>query len=142
MKESRLIGLDVGERRIGVALSDPLGHTAQPYITIENDEGAIPRIGELVSESGVGRVVVGLPLLLDGREGAQAARAREFASRLGEHLSLPVEMIDERLTTRQATSVISRSEGAGRKDRGATDRVAAALILQSYLDGHGVGTDA
>ncbi|MFH1151274.1 MAG: Holliday junction resolvase RuvX [Actinomycetota bacterium] len=142
MKKSRIIGLDVGERRIGVALSDPLGHTAQPHLTIENDDRAMRRICELASESGVGRVVVGLPLLLDGREGAQAAKAREFASRLGEHLSLPVEMIDERLTTRQATSIISRSEGAGKKDRGASDRVAAALILQSYMDGRGVDTDA
>lgn len=131
----RLIGLDVGEKRIGVALSDPLGHTAQPHVTIENDDEAIRRIGELASEAVACRVVVGLPLLLDGREGQQAGRARAFASLLGEQLSLPVEMIDERLTTRQAEAVISGS-GAGRKARkGAADRVAAALILQSYLDG-------
>lgn len=130
----RVIALDVGERRIGVAASDPLGTTAQPLETIDRDGDVITRIGALADELGADRMVVGLPLLMNGSEGAQAGSVKEFAEELREKTGLPVVYIDERLTTRQAKHVIGESGSKPKREGGAADRVAAALILRQYLD--------
>jgi putative Holliday junction resolvase len=129
------MGLDVGERRIGVAISDPLGQTAQPYETMGRDEKSISRLAELVLETGVQAVAVGLPLLLDGREGDQARRTREFASELSGAIEVPVHFVDERLTTREAEAVLKGVRMKRGRKREASDRVAAALILRAYMDG-------
>jgi len=134
VKQLILLGLDVGEKRIGVAVSDPLGTTAQPLETIERDEHATERIERIVLETGAGRLIVGLPLLMDGSEGAQARLVREFAETLADRLGAPVYFIDERLTTREAEGVLAGGvvRRGGRKS--ASDRIAAALILRSYMD--------
>ncbi len=131
----RIMGLDVGESRIGIALSDPLGKTAQPLDTIKRDDASIDRIEGLVREHVVQRVVAGLPLLMDGSEGAQARLVRRFTGELAERLEVPVVMVDERLTTREAESVLAGGRSKRGAKRAASDRIAAAIILRAYMDG-------
>ncbi len=131
------MGLDLGDKRIGVALTDPLGFTAQPFRVLGSRGMAqdIQAIGELISEYQVAQVVVGLPLNMDGTDSTRTGKVREIAGKLALRLSIPVMLADERLTTRQALQAL-REGGAGRKARKKNvDRVAAALILQSALDG-------
>jgi putative Holliday junction resolvase len=123
----RVLALDHGTARIGCALSDPSGTLATPLPVIEPPE---PRsVAELVAEHGVERVVVGLPLHLSGEEGSQAGLARSFCAELEALLDVPVEVYDERLTTRMAET--SRRQGAS----AAPDSLAAAHLLQAYLAG-------
>ena len=123
---SRTLALDFGETRCGVALSDPMGTIATPLAAIERPatRRGLDRIVRLVQEREVERVVVGLPLSLSGGEGPQAARTREWAARLAERVEVPVELRDERLTTRQA----ARSGGSASEDSRA-----AAHLLEAYL---------
>lgn len=137
--EGRLLGLDYGSRRIGMAVSDPLGITAQPLppIVREGDEKDIDAIAAAVREHGVGGVVIGLPLHLDGREGAQALKAIRFGEKIRERLGLPVATWDERMTTAQAERHLIAS-GVGRARRKEIrDSLAAVFILQSVLDFRG-----
>jgi putative Holliday junction resolvase len=122
----RVLALDHGSARCGCALSDPSGTLATPLAAVARpDEPAgLDELVRLVAERGVERVVVGLPLTLAGREGEQAGRARAFARALGERLGVPVELCDERLTTRLA----ERSGGAGD-----ADSRAAAHLLEGWL---------
>lgn len=131
----RLMGLDVGESRIGIALSDPLGTTAQPYETLAMDEGTVATLARMVEELEVERIVAGLPLLMDGTEGEQAQSVRGFIDRLSGAVGVPISMVDERLTTRQAEAILSSGRARRGERREASDRVAAALILRAYMDG-------
>ncbi len=131
-----ILALDFGQRRIGVAVSDELELAAHGLETIETDaEGSeLEHIAELVRERGVERIVVGLPINMDGSEGTQCHRARGFAKRLRRRLpGIAIEMVDERLTTAQAHRALSE-EGVtmGRRAR-RVDRMAAQLILTRYL---------
>ena len=123
---SRVLALDYGTARCGVALSDPSGTLATPLAAVERPgtRRGIARVAALACEREAGRVVVGLPLTLAGEEGAQAAESRAFAARLAELVRVPVELHDERLTTRQA------ERSGGRAD---SDSRAAAHLLESYL---------
>ncbi len=129
-----LLGLDIGEKRIGLAASDRLGKTAQPLDTIKRDDETLRRLSALVRERGVERLIVGLPLRMDGSEGAQARDVRSYAGELSSTLGVPVEFVDERLTTREAESLLSEAGAPRRVRRGASDRLAAALILRAYMD--------
>lgn len=122
----RVLALDPGEARCGCAVSDPSGTLATPLTAVERPatRKGLARLRDLARELGVERVVVGLPLNLRGEEGDQAARARGFASRLGELVDTPVELYDERLTTRMA------EVSGGRAD---ADSRAAAHLLESWL---------
>jgi putative Holliday junction resolvase len=144
MSGVRSLGLDVGSRRVGVALSDPDGAVAVGHGVIElptaDTAGADPAavldgaVTELVSEFDVDEIVVGLPLRTDGSEGPEATAVRHAATRLGELTGLPVALVDERFTTRIAHDA-GRAAGAnGRRRRGTVDRAAATLILQAHLD--------
>jgi len=136
----RLLSLDVGQRRIGVAIADPTGTIATPLMTIvrETREQDFAAIAEVVTKHEVGQVVVGLPLSLDGSESGQARTTKRVADVLQRRLSVPVVLWDERFTTVEAEAILlrTRSAGARRKarDRGEVDAIAAAVILQSYLD--------
>lgn len=130
----RVIALDVGEKRIGVAASDPLGRTAQPLETIKRDERFAERLEKLITELGAERLIVGLPLSMDGSEGAQAGAVRRFVKEIEGKLKIPVTFLDERLSSREADSLIAEGGRRPGRERGATDRVAAALILRAYLD--------
>ena len=132
----KAIGLDYGERRIGVAAGDPLGLTAQPLVVIERTSVAADtaRIADIVRRRGADTIVVGLPLQMDGSMGSQARRVRRFALRLGREIGLPVVLWDERLSTAEAERSLLAA-GERRSDRRAVrDSVAAAVVLQSYLE--------
>ena len=126
----RVVALDHGEARCGCAVSDPSGTLATPLETVARPDSrrGLAALVRLIEEQQAERVVVGLPLTLRGDEGPQAERAREFALRLGGRLSIPVELYDERLTTRMA-------ERAG--GDGDADARAAAHLLESWLAGAG-----
>lgn len=131
-----LLGIDFGERRIGVAASDSLGLTAQPVSVLERKSLAedIAHIAELARRRRARGIVVGLPLNMDGSAGPAARRARRFATALRRELGLEVELWDERLSTVQAERALIESHERRTRRRQARDEVAAALILQSYLD--------
>ena len=134
----RLLGLDVGTKRIGVAISDPLGLTAQnrSFITRADTKGTVEQLQELIDHHDVSRIVVGLPLNMNGSEGESARLARTFSRELERHLKLPVVMWDERLSTAEADRLMKEA-GLSRKKRSSRlDGMAAQLILQSYLDSH------
>jgi putative Holliday junction resolvase len=124
---SRVMALDYGHVRCGVALSDPSGTLATPMPVVERagTKKGLSRLADLVTSKGVDRVVVGLPLSLSGDEGPQAAETREFAERLARRITVPVELYDERLTTVQA----GRSGGSAE-----LDSRAAAHLLEAFLD--------
>lgn len=130
----RILALDVGKRRIGVAVSDPLGITARPHSTILRDKTSVEKIIAIVKELEVNRIVVGLPLHLNGTEGEQAADVRGFARKLMLAVS-PVEVAfqDERLSTVEAEERLSDRRGGWRKKKSHIDAFAAAGILESYL---------
>ena len=132
----RVLGVDPGARRIGLALSDEEACIASPHATLQarNAEHAAQMVCDVAREQGVRTVVVGLPLNLDGSDGDAALRARRFAKRLRELTSVEVVLWDERLSSQQADRALGDAGVRGRKRRGLTDRIAAALVLQSYLD--------
>ena len=134
----RVLGLDYGRVRIGVALSDPTGTIAQALEVIPHHGFAqvSARIRELVSAHQVDRIVVGLPRRLDGRERDEAAAVRSFARKLQSSVSMPVEFADERLSTVEAERVLISADARRARRRRVRDAVAAALILQTYLDRH------
>jgi putative Holliday junction resolvase len=136
----RILALDVGERRVGVAISDPTGALARPLQVLERGsrEKDFATIADLVAEHDVGLVVVGMPFSLDGTEGPQARRIASYAEGMADHLPIEVILWDERFTTAEAEEILrqSRSEKKRRRARssGELDAIAAAVILQSYLD--------
>jgi putative Holliday junction resolvase len=134
----RTLALDLGEKRVGVAVSDPLGITAQGQETLVRRGGRrdIEGVAELVRTHGAERVVIGLPLMMDGREGPAATRAREFAADLSATLGIPVDTWDERLTTAEVERVLISSGMRRSRRRDERDRLAAVVLLQSWLDAH------
>lgn len=131
----RILALDYGTKRIGVALSDELGWTAQPLETFERRtlDRDIGHIAALVGSHSVERVVLGLPLQLDGREGLAVQAMRLFVAKLEAGLSVPVVLWDERMTTKAAEDLLIAADVSRKKRKGAIDRIAAAILLQSYL---------
>jgi putative Holliday junction resolvase len=129
----RVMALDVGERRVGVALSDPSGTLATPHSVIQRRSKAkdFATVARLVTELDVERMVVGLPLTLNGEMGPQARRVTRYAQALARMLDVPVEFHDERYSTVTADALLVES---GRKRRVPIDAAAAAVILQDYLD--------
>jgi putative Holliday junction resolvase len=127
------MGLDIGDRRIGVALGDPLGIMASPLTIIEclDESTDIAAIINLIGQHQVRRVIVGLPISMDGSLGQQAGKVKTFVQELCRHTEVPVEFRDERLSTVSARR-LARAAGKTRSVR--HDAVAAALILQGYLD--------
>jgi putative Holliday junction resolvase len=131
----RIVAFDPGSTRIGVAVSDPLGITAQPHATLPAGEDLDDRLRDLAAELEADLLVVGLPVSLDGGEGPAAARAREFAARAAAATGLPVEMHDERFTTVTAERVLVQAGMRREQRKEVRDKVAATVLLQSFLDG-------
>ena len=131
----RIAALDVGEARIGVAVSDELGITAQGVGVIRRVGGRrdLEALAALLAPYTPDRLVVGLPLDMRGTEGPAAARVRAFAERVAAHLALPLEFWDERLTTVAAERVLLEADVSRRRRREVVDKVAATLILEGYL---------
>jgi putative holliday junction resolvase len=135
----RYLALDVGTKRIGVAVSDELGHTAQPVMTLEvrrNRREDLRSIARLARKFGVAGIVVGNPLHLSGEVSTRAEKVQAFAAELGELTGLPIHLWDERLTTEEAHRILYEAGHARQEHAKVVDQVAATLILQSFLDEH------
>lgn len=132
----RLLGLDIGEKRIGVAVSDPGGSLARSLRVIERGakERDLEVIGQLVRDLDVARIVVGYPRNMDGTVGEQAKRVERYARELEQVVHVPVILWDERLSTVAAERLMREAGLRGEKKRERVDAVAAAVILQDYLD--------
>jgi putative holliday junction resolvase len=141
---TRILALDHGTKRIGVALSDELGWTAQPLETIERRtlERDIARIVDLVRTHEVGQVLLGLPLRLNGEEGPAVQAVHQFLELLGDALPVPIVTWDERMTTKAAEDLLIAADVSRKKRKGVIDRVAAAILLQSYLEAHAAASVA
>lgn len=132
----RILGIDYGRRRIGVAVSDPMGIIAQALETIDarSSAKAMARIKEIVSEQAVRRIVVGWPLTLKGNHGEAVQAAATFVEKLKKAIELPTVIVDERFTSVIARQTMADAGKSPDKDKGSIDRISAALILQTYLD--------
>jgi putative holliday junction resolvase len=132
----RILALDLGKKRIGLAISDALGITAQglPNLIRRNKRSDLAALAQLTRERGVGLILVGNPINMGGVEGRQSAWVREFAGALERETSLPICFWDERLTTVEAHRVLRSSGISLEKRAAAVDRLSAVILLQSYLD--------
>ena len=132
----RILGLDVGSKTIGMAVSDPLGITAQGLDTIRrsNKRRDFGQLREVIVKYGVTEIVVGYPLRMSGAEGTQAEKMQVFAEDLRKHFRIPVHLSDERLTSAQANRVLRDSEMSIRRRGEVVDKLAAVLILQNWMD--------
>lgn len=137
----RILGLDVGSKTIGVAVSDELGWTAQGLKTIQIQEdeqkSGISELEEIIREYGIEKIIVGLPKNMNGTIGPRGEISLQFAKLLKNRFSLPVELWDERLTTMAAERILLTADVSRKKRKKVIDKMAASLILQSYLDSLG-----
>ncbi|WP_054635525.1 Holliday junction resolvase RuvX [Thalassobacillus sp. C254] len=137
----KVLGIDLGTRRIGIAVSDAMGWTAQGVETIhlkdEDVETSFPRIKELIKEYEITKIVVGLPKNMNGTIGPRGEQCQEYAQSLEKEVSLPVVMYDERLTTQAVERTLISADVSRKKRKQVVDKMAAVMILQGYLDQHG-----
>ena len=136
MPAGRVLALDLGKRRIGLAISDELGITAQGLETLERTKirQDLAQLAQLVAEKNVSLILMGNPLHMSGREGRQAEYTHEFAERLTQATGVPIQYWDERLTSVEAERVLRESGISIQKRAQAVDRLAAVILLESYLD--------
>ncbi|MFL2931395.1 MAG: Holliday junction resolvase RuvX [bacterium] len=130
----RILGIDYGNRRVGVAISDELQLTAQPHKLLirENDENLILDIKEIIHSHNIEKIVIGLPVLLDGSHSSQTKKTRKFISRIRQSSDLPIDKWEERLSTIEAGKILTGTSINKKKEN--IDIISAQLILQSYLD--------
>lgn len=132
----RILGIDMGERRIGLALSDPLGYTAQGLKTIQinNPDEVCDKLIVVINEKKVEKLVFGLPINMNGSMGPQAKKVQEYASKLKMLTNIPVDFEDERLSSVSAEQVLLLADQSRKKRKKSIDMLSAVIILQSYLD--------
>jgi putative holliday junction resolvase len=132
----RVLGLDVGSKRIGIAVSDPLGITAQGLATLQRQNKRLDfeRLGQLVRDYEIAEVVVGFPLRMSGAEGVQAEKMHLFADELRRRLQLPVHLWDERLSSAEANRLLRGTNMSIQRRGQVVDQMAAVLILQSWME--------
>lgn len=132
----RILALDPGTKRIGVAISDPLKMIASPLENIDAEPFAafLSRLKELIREKEVELILIGMPRNMDGSYGESAAKVREFVTVLKEAIQVPIQTVDERLTSAQANRILKEGGVRGSDRKGKVDPMAAALMLRSYLD--------
>ncbi len=132
----RIMALDVGEKRVGVAVSDPLGLTAQPCATLkrEDPEKLLGQIKKIADERGVARIIVGIPYNIRGEEGDSAKKIREFARCLHEYTGIETDIEDERFSSAVSERIMLWADVSRKKRKGNIDKMAAAVILQGFLD--------
>lgn len=136
----RVLGLDIGEKRIGVAVSDPQGRVATPVTVLDAARvfGGGRELERILEDyEDVELIVIGLPRTLEGSEGPQAARVRQAGETIGERLQVPISYVDERLTSAEAHRRMAEAGADSRQRRGSVDMVAASLMLQAFLDSTG-----
>jgi putative Holliday junction resolvase len=144
MASGRALALDVGDRRIGVAIGDPTGTIARPLTTLHRGsrEKDFAALADMVAQNQVALVVVGRPLSLDGTEGPQARKVTRYALALARRLAVPIVFWDERYSTAEASEILQRNRTGtqrGARTSGELDAIAAAVILQRYLDAQQAG---
>lgn len=134
----RIMGLDVGDKRIGVAVSDESRRVALPLVVVTHKdlESDLKEIGELAEKHAVSEIVVGIPLSLSGKMGPQAQKVLNFFEALGKRQKIPVKLWDERLSTVSVEKILVAGEVRRKKRKKLVDKLAAAVILQSYLDSY------
>ncbi|MDP8230168.1 MAG: Holliday junction resolvase RuvX [Candidatus Gorgyraea atricola] len=134
----RILALDVGEKRIGVALSDALNLIAQGLETIKraDDKETLTKIKELIKQHDVGKIIVGMPLNMDGSKGPSARSMEDFISLMKKDIEVGIEVVDERLTTAQGERILLEADVSRKKRKRSIDKIAAQLILQTYLELH------
>jgi putative Holliday junction resolvase len=137
------MALDVGDKRIGVAVSDPFGWTSAKMLTVDvnEDEDVVERLKRLIAEEGVGKIITGLPRNMDGTDSEQTKKVRRFAETLESVVDVPIQLWDERLSTVAATKSLLQAGLKRRQRKRVVDGVAASLILQSYLDSRQSGQE-
>lgn len=136
MLNGRIMGLDIGDATIGVAVSDLMGLTAQGVTTIkrQSKKKDLEQIRQIIKEKQVNLIVSGLPKNMNGSEGVQAEKVREFCNYIENETGISIEFIDERLTSKQANNLLIEGDVSRKKRKQVIDKLAAVLILQSYLD--------
>ena len=136
VSEQRILGIDFGQKRIGVAVSDPLGYTAQGIETVENTgkKRVFEALSKICKEYRVVEIVIGLPINMNGTAGPKAKEVLELVPEMEAALGLPVKTWDERLTSREANRLMIEEGLSRKKQRANSDRMAATLILQNYLE--------
>ncbi|HEU4964786.1 MAG TPA: Holliday junction resolvase RuvX [Bacilli bacterium] len=134
--QERVLGIDYGDVRIGIAVSDAMGWTAQGVETVhrKGEEQDLARIGELIKQYEVGRIVLGFPKNMNGTIGPRGELSRQFAEILQDKFALPVVLWDERLSTMAAERMLIAADVSRKKRKQVVDKMAAAIILQNYLD--------
>lgn len=134
----RILAIDYGERRIGLAVSDMLGITAQPagFLTVRGRIDAIEKLKEVINEYNPGLIVFGLPRNMDGTEGERVEVVREFAQLLWDETKIEIDFFDERLTTVYADKTLTLMNVSGKKKTGKKDSLSATIILQDYMESH------
>jgi putative holliday junction resolvase len=133
----RILAIDYGERRIGLALSDPLGYTAQPLETLEgfSQKKVIEKINLIIADKTVTKIIIGNPINMDGTESRLSREVLTFAEALKKNITVEIELYDERLSSAQAERMlIDEADISREKRKKVIDKIAAAIILQSYLD--------
>jgi putative Holliday junction resolvase len=135
-KVARILAIDYGRKRIGLAVSDELGLTAQPLLTLSrvNRRQDLRRVRDICRQYGVAHILVGHPLHITGEAGEMAQEAGRFAARLQTALGIETQLMDERLTTWEAEQILAENKSSSRRKRKSVDDVAAALLLREYLD--------
>ena len=136
MMAERILGVDFGDTRTGLAVSDLLGMLANGigYVNSNYMPKTVQMVSEKAKEYGVSKIVVGLPINMNGTYGPRAERAKEFADMLAAETGLPVEMFDERCSTMAAHQILNMTDTRGKKRKAAVDTLSAQIILQNYLD--------
>jgi len=136
LEEGRILAIDYGEVRIGLAISDPLRIFAFPLMVIDLRKNAdfIKTIQDIIKEKEVKKVIIGYPLKMDGSEGIQAEKVKGFIEELKAEINLDIEMVDERLTTTVAQRALTDIGIGQKKQRGIIDKIAAAKLLETYLE--------
>ena len=139
----RIMGLDLGEKRIGIAFSDPMGWTAQGHSILQRKglKKDLSYLQELCQEFQVEKIVLGLPLNMNGTMGPKALETQEFARALQDALKIPVDFWDERLSSKSAERVLLEADLSRKRRKELIDKIAAVHILQAYLDGGSLGKD-
>jgi putative Holliday junction resolvase len=134
--ESRILGIDYGTKRVGLALSDPMKIIAQPLDILEPEsmDSLVDEIGRLVEEHSIRVVVIGMPVRADGSERGFSEKVKEFGMELGSKLAIEIVFWDERFSTQQAERAMREADLDSRRMRGRTDSISASLVLQTYLD--------
>ena len=137
----RILAIDHGTKRMGVAISDELGMIAQPleFIRAEPFANFLTRLKEILKEKQVELILVGMPRNLNGSYGPAALKVQEFVTVLKDAVTIPIQTLDERLTSVQAHRLLTEAEVSGRQRKGKVDKSAAAILLQSYLDSRSGG---